>query len=66
MIQLDIQGMTCGHCVRSVTEALQSVKGVTKVTVNLQPGSASVEGELNPEELLAAVKEEGYQAQVHS
>jgi copper chaperone len=64
MIELDIQGMTCGHCVRAVTEAIQNVKGVTNVQVNLQPGSANVEGEPNPEDLLAAIREEGYQAQV--
>jgi copper chaperone len=66
MITLEIKGMTCGHCVRAVTEALQGVPGVGKVLeVDLQSGKALIEGTADPAALVKAVEEEGYKAKVH-
>jgi copper chaperone CopZ len=63
MIELNIEGMTCMHCVKAVTEALTAVQGVEGTPeVTLNPGSALVKGNALPEELIAAVKEAGYQA----
>jgi copper chaperone CopZ len=45
-VELKIQGMTCGGCVKHVTKALQSVPGVAHVDVDLVSGRARVEGEL--------------------
>jgi copper chaperone len=65
MIELKIEGMSCMHCVKAVTEALSQVPGVTDVQeVSLEKGAATVEGSPDPQDLLAAVKEAGYQAQV--
>ncbi len=36
-----VTGMTCDHCVRAVTEELQALDGVTRVSVDLHPGAAS-------------------------
>ncbi len=57
----DVQGMTCGHCVRSVTEEISQVEGVTSVEVSLEAGTASVAGEADPEAVRAAVTEAGYE-----
>jgi len=56
--------MSCGHCVRAVKEALESVPGVAVAEVTLEPGHAIVQAEaaVSPEQLIAAVKEEGYDA----
>jgi copper chaperone len=62
MTTLTIQGMTCQHCVKAVTEALSGVPGVRGASVDLQGGTARVEGDAAPEALLAAVREEGYEA----
>jgi len=63
MIELKVEGMTCQHCVRAVTNALAGVPGVTRVVqVSLDPGRALVEGEASVEDLVAAVKSEGYSA----
>ena len=32
---IQVEGMTCGHCVETVTQAVQSLKGIQKVTVDL-------------------------------
>ncbi|WP_407543400.1 heavy metal-associated domain-containing protein (plasmid) [Deinococcus radiomollis] len=62
--ELNISGMTCGHCQTAVTKALKSVPGVENAQVNLQTGKAVVEGQVDPQALLAAVTEEGYGAQI--
>ncbi|QWW19488.1 heavy-metal-associated domain-containing protein [Schaalia sp. 19OD2882] len=40
-VVLDVNGMTCGHCVASVTEELEDVKGVLNVEVILNSGATS-------------------------
>jgi len=41
-VTLNVQGMTCGGCVASVTRVLKAVPGVSDVAVALNPGSAQV------------------------
>ena len=41
-ITMNVQGMTCGGCVASVTRVLKAVPGVADATVTLQPGAAKV------------------------
>ncbi len=63
---LKVSGMTCGHCVKSVTDALEDVDGVTRADVDLQGGRATVEydeSRTTPRALADAVSEEGYQAE---
>ena len=55
-----VTGMTCGHCVSSVTEEVTEVPGVTGVTVDLESGLLTVEGEADADAVRAAVTEAGY------
>lgn len=62
---INISGMTCGHCVMSVTEEIQSLPGVTGVDVNLVAGGLSTatvnsDREITTAELSEAVAEAGY------
>ncbi len=61
--QIKVSGMTCGHCVNSVTEELQEIAGVTEVKVELESGEVTIESaaELNAYEISAAIKEAGYE-----
>ena len=62
-IELNVSGMTCGHCKSAVESALKSVSGVSAVSVDLAAGKASVTGEhVSLEALVAAVADEGYSA----
>jgi copper chaperone len=62
-LELAITGMTCDHCVHSVTNAIKDVPGVERVNVSLQGKSATVEGEgIDLAKVVAAVAEEGYEA----
>ena len=60
---LKVTGMTCGHCVSAVDKALKQVPGVERVDVTLEPGQAVVYGDADDQALIAAVKEEGYEAE---
>ena len=65
--RLKVEGMTCGHCVAAVEKALKNQRGVRNATVHLDAGAAEVEyeeGAVGPEQLIAAVEEEGYGARV--
>ena len=58
-----VQGMTCGHCVSSVTEEVSEVTGVRQVDVDLASGRLTVVSDVDvPEaDIRAAVEEAGYQ-----
>jgi copper chaperone CopZ len=60
----DVKGMTCDHCVHSVTEAAQGVAGVKAAKVDLAAGKAEVEGDFDEAKVIEAIKEEGYEAAV--
>lgn len=57
-----VEGMTCEHCVASVTEELSEIAGVTDVQVELDSGEVTVtaEQEISREAADAAVTEAGY------
>ncbi|MDY6943610.1 MAG: cation transporter [Pseudomonadota bacterium] len=65
MIKLKIEGMTCGHCAKAVENALKAVPGVKRVIeVDVTKGEAVIEGDAKTEALIAAVTEEGYEAEL--
>lgn len=64
--KLNVEGMSCQHCVAHVTQALEAVEGVSRVEVSLEDASAIVEfdGAVSDEALIAAVKNAGYEASI--
>jgi len=65
-VELSINGMTCGHCVASVTEELSEVPGVLNVEVILNSGATSkatvvTNTELDDNALREAVSEAGFE-----
>jgi copper chaperone len=65
MTKLKIDGMSCEHCVRAVSGALEGVPGVDAVVeVSLERGEARVEGSADTASLIAAIEQEGYNAEV--
>jgi len=63
-IRLSILGMSCAGCVSVVEGALAAVPGVVSASVNFADHSAAVQGLVEPEALLKAVQEAGYEAAV--
>ena len=64
----NIEGMTCGHCVHAVQQALSAVPGVRKAEVSLDEKKALVDadGTFDPSRAVEAVEKEGYRAAVAS
>jgi copper chaperone len=58
-----VVGMTCGHCVSSVTEEVSQVAGVTGVEVDLASGAVTVTSDapVADDAVRAAVEEAGYE-----
>ena len=55
-----VDGMTCGHCVQSVTEELTALDDVTGVEVDLDSGRVVVSGDASADQVRSAVEEAGY------
>lgn len=60
----NVQGMTCGHCVKAVTRAVQEQDAAAKVEVDLAARQVRVQSELAQEQILMAIRDQGYQAEV--
>ncbi len=64
-INLSVSGMTCGSCVKHVTNALKPLDGVEDVSVNLAAGKVKVMRTTDKsDDLIAALIEDGYPAQL--
>ena len=61
MLNLKVSGMTCGHCVTAVTNAVKRVPSVDGVRVDLERGSVAVDGHPDEQAVRAAITEEGYE-----
>lgn len=65
IITLNIDGMTCGGCVKSVTKVLNGLDGVRSATVSLENKNAQVEfdeGKIQIAQLVEAVEDAGFDA----
>jgi copper chaperone CopZ len=63
-VKIKIKGMMCGHCEKTVTEALKSVKGVTKASSDFKNGEAIVSFDsslTSLETIKKAIKDAGYE-----
>lgn len=56
----NVQGMTCGHCVRAVTQAIQGEDSAADVQVDLQKGQVRVQSTLPAQRIVELITEEGY------
>lgn len=66
MVNLKIDGMTCGGCAKSVNKVLSEIKGVSDVQVDWQNGSAVVQFDATQTEiavLIDAVENAGFDVQ---
>ena len=60
---INVSGMTCGHCVSSVTMELSLLPTVTEVDVDLESGQATITSDaaLEQAQLAIAIDEAGYE-----
>ncbi|MGV6475329.1 heavy-metal-associated domain-containing protein [Azotobacter vinelandii] len=61
MQKFQVKGMSCGHCVRAVTRAVQALDAAAEVQVDLPSGEVKVLSRLPAEQVMEAIREEGYE-----
>lgn len=62
MQTFNVEKMMCGGCVSAVEKALQALDGVEKVVVDLDAKTATVDGSVDSDRVIAALTEAGYPA----
>ena len=60
MIELTLPTMTCGHCVRTVTETVQRVDAAAELKIDLPKHQVLIESLQPAQAFVAALTEEGY------
>ena len=56
----NVEGMSCGHCVKAITQALQAKDPAANVRIDLATKEVGVESVLTADQVIAAISEEGY------
>ncbi|MBV4463462.1 copper chaperone [Pseudomonas sp. F-14 TE3623] len=56
----NVEGMSCGHCVKAITQALQTKDPAASVRIDLAAKEVGVESALTADQVIAAISEEGY------
>lgn len=62
MFELNVEGMSCGHCAGRVSKAITEVDPSAQVNVDVGTGVVRVTSTATPQQLAAAVTEAGYPA----
>ncbi len=57
---LNVEGMSCQHCVANVKKAVEALDGVDSVEVDLEAGKVAVEGSADADAVKAAIAQAGY------
>ena len=60
MIELTLPTMTCGHCVRTVTETVQKVDPQAQLQIDLPTHQVRIDSQQPAQAFSAALTEEGY------
>lgn len=61
--KFNVAGMSCGHCVSTVQNAVQAVDPAAQVTVDLETGHVDVLSPLPRQDIVAAIENAGYRVQ---
>ncbi|MHC8383866.1 heavy-metal-associated domain-containing protein [Pseudomonas sp. LB3P14] len=60
----NVQGMSCGHCVKAITQALQAKDPEASVRIDLAAKEVGIDSALTADQVIAVITEEGYEAKV--
>lgn len=62
MVRFEVNGMTCGGCARSITNAIESVDPTAKITTDVQQRLVTVETNAEESSIIEVIREAGYEA----
>src|SRR5690606_7936071 len=66
MTTFDVKGMTCGHCVRAVTEAVRELDAQAGVEIDLAAGTVRVEATRPTASIARAIEQAGYETKARA
>ncbi|MBI5537810.1 MAG: heavy-metal-associated domain-containing protein [Deltaproteobacteria bacterium] len=58
---VQIKGMSCGHCVKAVDQALRKLDGIKDVKVTIGEAVITTDGPMNETAVREAIKDEGFE-----
>ncbi len=66
MATINVEGMSCEHCVRRVTEAIEKLPGISNVKVDLRSGTATFDqsSPTTVDDVVKSVNDAGYRTEV--
>jgi copper chaperone len=59
-----VEKMICNHCIRAITDAIQTLDAQARVEADLAKGTVRVTGEVKAEDAVSAMQSEGYPARL--
>jgi copper chaperone len=60
MFEIKVSGMTCGGCVKSITNAVKNIDSKANVAVNLNSQLVTIETEKEQSEMVQAIEDAGF------
>ena len=60
----NVQGMSCGHCVKTITTAVQALDPAASVRFDLAAREVGVESALSADQVIEAIREQGYEVKL--
>ena len=60
MYEFKVQGMTCGHCVNTITSAVRNLDSKAKVTAEIKTQTVKIESSQDAKEVVARIEDAGY------
>jgi copper chaperone len=64
MLKFKVEAMSCGHCVRTIEDALSKLAPAGAIRIDLARQEVSIAGDLDPALAIAAMKAVGYEAAI--
>ncbi len=64
MMKFKVSGMSCGHCVRAITLAVQALDPQARVEVDLASAQVCIDSQQAPAALIGVIREEGFEAEL--
>jgi copper chaperone len=61
MYELQVEGMTCNHCVAAVTKSVKEIDAGAKVNIDLATHKVCIDSSANVDDIKSAIEESGYE-----
>ena len=64
MLVFNVENMTCGHCVKAITQVITAADANAQVKADVEMKEVAIESTLEVNQIIALLEDEGYSAQL--